>query len=326
MILSQSFGDLAASCRDPLLRRAVVEIQQDLVSGRSLSSALARYPHLFPAHTVGAVWCGELSGTLDTALNEVASELEREANDERLGRLGWGLSKASIFLLVLALPLFDIRRIIAPLVGELGGSADIPASYGTAIASSALRDIFRYSLAPALGLLLAWIGWAWAKRVASVRRALDAAILYVPLWGRIHLFRSLSVFARFLNVLNTAGVGPDTAWNAASTATRNSEVVRRLRNAKARIGAHGSIADAAAATGLLESEDIAFIRAGENAGTVPESLARVATTYQQRSEALASVGRMWSTSFFISTQIAILGAGLVAVALSYRQALGMLGL
>lgn len=325
MVLSQSFGSLAAGCRDSRLRNAVGLIQRDLVSGQSLSQALAKYPGLFPAHTVGAIWCAELGGTLDTTLDEIATDLEREANEERLARIGWAITKISVWLLVLLFPVFDLKTVIAPLAAEMA-SATEGGGYGAAIIQATVQNLARQSLIPALLLLAIWLGWVPLKRLSCIRALMDECLLVVPVWGRLHLFRSLSVFARSLEKLYSAGVNPDSAWNAASTTPRNSAVARRLRRARAMAGISRGVGELAASAGLLDAEDVALIKAGERSGTVPASLARVADVYRQRAESLASVGRVWSLSLFVSTQIAIAGVGLIAMASSYVQALRMLGL
>ena len=71
-------------------------MQEKLQGGNKLSSAMAEFPDVFPVHTVASVWAGEMAGRLEIVLDEVASDLETEASEVRLRKIGWVITKLSV--------------------------------------------------------------------------------------------------------------------------------------------------------------------------------------------------------------------------------------
>lgn len=315
--LYQSFGDMARTS-DVRLRRVVPEIQQALQAGQSLSSALGAYPDLFPAHTIASVWCGELSGKLDVILGEVASDLEAEASDARLGRIGWGIVRAYTIFLVLTWPLFTL---LGNMTSQVLGDDPASAASSDGIMGSAMRDIVwmivHVCVPIAVGLVLTWVIWAHVKRVPAVRAALDSALLRVPVWGRIHRFRSVSRFLHVLDLLYGAGINPSQAWDAASFTPRNSDIIGSLRSARKAASVSTGIAELAAMSSVLEPEEVSLIASGEKTGQVPDSLARISSTYEEKARLQKSTARILSIGLMNSSLIAITGIGLIVLAKTY---------
>ena len=312
--LYQSFSDMAPVIRDRRLRNALPHIQQSLQAGQSLSSAMAGFPDIFPAHAVASVWSGELAGKLDVVLEDVASDFEQEASDTRFGRIGWGLTKISVILLIATIPLFNMAVLLAPVLDE--SEADIVGHW-----LGSYPPVFVSKCLPVILIFLAsWIAWGYVKRVPTVRRLLDGMLLRVPVWGKLHRYRSVSRFLHLMDELYAAGINPSTAWNAASIAPRNSEIAEKLRLAREQTPSAG-IADLAAFSNVLEPEDVAFIATGEKTGQVPATVGKLAETYADKAASQKTVGRMWSVSLVVAVQLAIGGAALIFMASTYAKTL-----
>ena len=63
---------------DKYLREVIIEVRTDVESGVILSRALARHPKVFNRLFVAMVEAGESSGTLDTVLDRIAMQIEKE--------------------------------------------------------------------------------------------------------------------------------------------------------------------------------------------------------------------------------------------------------
>lgn len=313
----QAFSDLASVTRDRRLRRAVSAIQTDLQAGRSLSSALAKFPELFPADIVALVWCGELSGKLDVALDQVASDLESEASDERTGRIGWILVKINLLFLILTLPAYNLSNLIRPVLGSSLGDMERARNLVPAFWQDVLRAVVYQCLPIVLIIIAVWIIWGWVKRIAIIRRLLDALLLWVPVWGKLHRYRAISRFFRSLEMLSEAAVNPGRAWEAASLTPGNSEVATRLRFAKRDSHVSVPMADLAGLAGVFEPEDLGMIAAGEKAGQLPATFARLAAVYAERAAAQKAAGRALSVSLMIASLIAMSGVAVIIMVKSY---------
>jgi type IV pilus assembly protein PilC len=316
--LYQSFGDLAVGTHDRRLRNAIPRMQGILQSGQPLSTAMAAFPDLFPAHTIASVWCGELSGKLDVILGEVADDLEQEAADTRLGRIGWGIVKGYTILFILTAPLFTLLgRMTEQVLGDSPAVADNAGSVLGSVLRSILSDIYCKSVPLALAVIVAWVAWGHAKRIPSVRRMLDGALLCVPIWGKIHRSRSVARFLHLLDELYSAGINPSQAWDAASVAPRNSAIVERLRGARRAASAATGITELAAISNVLESDEIGLLAAGEKAGKVPESLGHIAAMYLDKAGAQRTAGRVLSISLMNSLIIFLSGLAVIVFVKSY---------
>jgi type IV pilus assembly protein PilC len=277
------------------------------------------FPELFPAHTIASVWSGEISGKLDVILEDLATDMEREASDTRYGRIGWGLTKITLIGMIVTLPMFNMGTILAPVVNE-SPQAGTPQGYAASFLSVWMRQIFGIGVPIALAVIASWLIWGRIKRIPAVRRALDGMLLHVPVWGNVHRCRSMARFLTLLDHLYSAGISPFVAWDAACIGPRNSAIAEKLKLARRESSAVG-IADMAALSGIFDPEDMGLIAAGEKTGQVPDSLSKLTEIYLDRAESARKVGKMWSISQLILFQIVVSGVALIVVAKSYAGVL-----
>lgn len=265
---------------------------------------MAAHPGVFPVWATASVWAGEMSGTLDTALEEVAVEFEKEARDARFGSIWWVITKLTIVSCIFILPICDISRWIT------GLNVTLPQI------TANITAIIVKMIPLGIGVSALFVVWTMVKRVPTVRAALDALLLLAPIWGNLHRCRSLARFLHVLEILYAAGISPGTAWDAASLTAKNNEIARRLKHARVR--GQGNLerpADLLQAAGLFGVEDVGMAEAGERAGRLPDALGQLARIYEERAEHCRSLGRMFSVSLFIASQI--LAGGIATIIFAY---------
>src|ERR687885_13954 len=68
---------------DPYLAEVTREVRADVEGGSLLSEALARHPKVFSRLYVAMVEAGEAAGILDTVLDRVAQQIEKETAIKR---------------------------------------------------------------------------------------------------------------------------------------------------------------------------------------------------------------------------------------------------
>lgn len=318
MPLTQAFTEASQHVRSRQLAKVIPDIQSALNAGRTLSSAMAAYPHLFPVHAVAVVWCGELAGKLEAALDDVASDFELEASETRYGRIGWGLTKITLVVLILAIPLFNMGTLLAPIINETAvDSREFVSQY----VSEVLSTVLKIGLPIVLALMGSWIAWGYVKRVQSVRRVLDGIVLRMPPWGNLHRWRSLARFLKWMELAYSAGVNPSTAWDAASLTPRNSEIAERLRASRESASMHVGVGEMARISGALPEDEVALIAGAEKSGDAPATLARLAEVYADKAASQKTVGRTLSFSLLIACQLAVGGLVMIVMASTYARAL-----
>src|SRR6478736_9198745 len=79
----QAFSTLEQQTDDKHLRQIIGEIRSDVEAGMILSRAFARHPKVFNRLFVAMIESGESSGTLDTVLDRLAIQIEKETQIKR---------------------------------------------------------------------------------------------------------------------------------------------------------------------------------------------------------------------------------------------------
>src|SRR5437899_5160728 len=74
---------LGVEARNSSVRRMMAEVEDGLRSGERLSDCLDRHPRIFPEFYRGIVRSAELTGQLDTVLDQLAKYLERDLEARR---------------------------------------------------------------------------------------------------------------------------------------------------------------------------------------------------------------------------------------------------
>lgn len=319
--LNQALSQMAPVVRNPRLRPILGRMQESTQAGNKLSGMMAEYPKIFPVHAIASVWSGELAGKLEIALEEVASDLEREAADTRFGRIGWGLTKLHWIFFLIILPMANITVLLTPVLnratatgGEMSQSESL-----RLLAHTYFHDMFPKTVAWCVVFVLLWILWGFLKRIPSVRYMLDAAMSHAPLWGTLHKDRAKARFLHVLDQLYSAGIGPAAAWDAASLTPKNSYIAGRLRDVKSQVSPNAGMAEMFAASGVFDADDVAFASTGEKSGTLPEVLMNLSSIYDERASAKKTTGKTTSV-ILLMVFCSLLAIYLVfGMAISYRN-------
>ncbi|MEN6520474.1 MAG: type II secretion system F family protein [Armatimonadota bacterium] len=284
MPLIQSLNELQRATKHWKLRRICGEMAGKVQMGTSLSSAMAAYPRVFPAHTVGIIWAGELGGYLDVALEEAATELEQEAKDRLWGSVGWWIAKANILFLILLIPVWNVEQFFVD-VATISTKQSVGNELASVNIQQASKIVFQtykkgflhLSVPTFIGWVIFAYTWGYLKRVPSIRRVLDSGLLLVPLWGPLHRARARERFLKTLFRLYNASVAPAQAWAAASVTVRNSDIARKLRRMSDYFRQpNTTLYDTLVSSNVFSPEDSNLVKTAETAGSVPEMLERMA--------------------------------------------------
>jgi len=76
--LVEALNTLSGQLENPILREKLVQISEDVESGRNLSDSMAEYPDIFSPFYIWMIKAGEASGKLSEALTYLAEHQERE--------------------------------------------------------------------------------------------------------------------------------------------------------------------------------------------------------------------------------------------------------
>ena len=302
MSINQALNDMSPVVRNTHLNVILSRMKETTSTGHQLSGLMAEYPGVFPVHTIASVWAGEMGGRLEIALDEVATDLEQEASDTRLGRIGWGITKINWLFFIVCYPLARMTTLLVPVLKKCldsAGEMSSGAMIGLLCREYMHREFWQTVFVCAVFIVL-WIVWGYVKRVPYVRYTLDRLLLSTPLWGKYHSVKAKGRFLHVMDGLIAAGISPDMAWDAASLVPRNSYIAEQLKSVRGKLGPNAGVSQLLAASGVFDVEDVGLIQSGERAGTLPDVLGNLSKDYDARLTALKASGKSTSVTIMVA--------------------------
>jgi type IV pilus assembly protein PilC len=302
---------LGAEARNSSVRKMMWQLADGLRGGARFSDCLDRHPRIFPEFYRGIVRSAELTGQLDTVLEQLAKYLERDLEARR--KIKAAMIYPSMVAAVSVITVVVLSTFVLPRFETFFQSlhATLPLPTRMLLGVTGFLTQWWWLLLAGAGVL-ALIVFAVLKTTEG-RYARDRMLLALPVVGHTIRFALVERFARILSSMVSAGIALPEALRVATDSLRNLVFVRSLgRVGEAMLEGQG-LAGPMAATGLLPAIAVQMIRVGEETGTLDRQLEVTAQHYE--GELDYKLKKL--TSLFEPAVIIIMGAlvGFVAIAL-----------
>ena len=288
--LVRSLDLLARQADNPAWQAVIRGLADGIRGGGALSDVLARHPEIFDRLYVGMVRAGETGGLAGAALERLAAHLE---NASRIrDRLKSAMTYPVIILfvavaIVAGLLAFVIPRFEKIFTGVLKG-APLPGL------TQAVLDTSRFAQTHWLGILAAALavgaGGRWLLRTDAGGRLRDRLVLRIPVLGGLLLKTAAGRFAGSLGAMLASGVPILQALQLTREGSGNCVVAAAIEQVHRRVREGEGIAGPLAAAGTFPPLVAGMIEVGEETGTLPAMLARIADLYDEEVDrAMASL-------------------------------------
>lgn len=302
---------LGEESENSTIRKIMTEIEVGLRHGERLSDCLDRHPKVFPEFYRGILRSAELTGQLDTVLDQLAKYLERDLEAQRK------IKSASIYPAAIGVMSIFTVVVLAWFV--------LPKFKGFFASLNATLPLSTRMLLAVTDFLMAW-WWAIASGVAGIaliifivlrfeggRYARDRLLLRLPVIGPTIQFALVERFCRVMSSMAGAGVPLPEALRVATQSLRNRVFIRSLGSVGAAMLEGQGLSEPLGRTGLFPGTAARMIRVGEETGTLDAQLEVTARYYE--SELDYKIKKL--TSLFEPAVIIAMGGvvGFVAVAL-----------
>ena len=265
-----------------LVRERFAAVRADVVSGQTLTNALARFPRDFPEVYRALVAAGEQSGDLAGVMTRLADYIE--ARGALAQRVALAFIYPAIVTVVASAVVIVLLTYVVPQVIEVFRQTgqDLP---WLTLALIALSDFTRSGgwavLAAAAGI---WAVWRLALRAPTVRLAWHARQLRLPIIGRLLSGLETSRFASTLAILSASGVPLIRALEAGAQTLSNEALRHNVHDAIGRVREGVPLARALAAAGRFPPMMVHLIASGEATGTLAEMFDRAARALGSETE------------------------------------------
>jgi type IV pilus assembly protein PilC len=275
-------GKRAASSR---LRAVLTDVENAIRGGAALSAAFAAQGAIFPRIYTASILAGERSGALDEVLSRYVSYMRRNVQLRR--KIRGALAYPSFLLIasfgmVSFLTVYVVPRMSELFAGLSSANQSLPTVTLIVVGVSGWAAANIYWLAPLLiGGIVAFVFWS---RTPSGRLSVDAALLKIPLVGKLLVQLSIAQATRSLATLLAGGIPLVESWEIAAESITNYELRRRSIGVLPMIREGRSFTESLEAAGWVPELAIDMIGVGERSGSLREMLDEVSVFYDAEAE------------------------------------------
>lgn len=277
--LAPALDIMVKQTENAALAKVTEQVKTDVEGGASLSESLAKHPKAFSDLYTNMVKAGEISGTLPTILNQLATLLEkRRALQNKV--------KSSLFLpsmvlgfcvlVTIVLIVFVVPR-FAAVFEDVG--ADLPGP--TRILVGISEDIRGPKGGVfAVGVVLFVFAFRMITRTEKGGFVWDKIKLKLPLFGSLIMKNVVATFARIFGLLDRSGVNILDSLEIVAGTVGNRIVARAIREASTSIQQGESLSEPLKRSQVFPPMVTHMIVVGEETGTVETMLSKIADLYE----------------------------------------------
>src|SRR6058998_985611 len=179
--LVQCLEILASQQENKTMKRALIQIRQDVESGSNLADSMRKHPKIFNDLFTNMVAAGEAGGILDTILQRLAQYIEKavKLNGQVKSAMIYPVAVISIACIVVAVILWKVIPVFASLFAGLGATLPLPTR--VVIALSNFIGDYWWMIGG-----ISFLSWYFLKRYHETpkgKRVLDGLLLKAPVVG-----------------------------------------------------------------------------------------------------------------------------------------------
>ncbi len=260
-------------------KKVLAGVLLSIKSGQSLSDSFARYPKVFSGLFINATRAGEISGTLEENLTNIAEQLEKdkELKDKIKGAMFYPIIVFVVaFFMGLTMAFFVLPK-ITPLFEGL--KIELPLTTRALIWFSHL--IINHGTLLFTGLFITIVFLGWLVKRKFLHPITHWLLLKLPVVSSINKKINLARFCHTLGTLLKSGLNIDEALDITKESLNNYYYYYSLNKISSHVSKGGSLADGLSNFKKLYPQiTTRMIKVGEKSGRLEETLFYLAHAYE----------------------------------------------
>lgn len=276
--LAQSLHTVQDQTQNKKLKSVVQDIIASIEGGKSLSDSFAKHPKYFNDVFLALVAAGEVSGTLDKALERVADQQEKDA--EVAGKVKGALVYPAIVSFVMVGVVIFMLVTVVPQIEKLYRDLKqtLPFTTQIMVSLSAFLAQFWWLVLIVLGVgiyfLLQYI------KTDNGRRVVDSLKLNVPMFGVMFRKLYMARFARTGQTLMATGVPMLETLNICARAVNNTLISEAILRSAEKVKGGKSLSSTLKNEAYILPLIPQMISIGEQSGGIDAMMGKAATFYE----------------------------------------------
>jgi type IV pilus assembly protein PilC len=320
--INASLELLQQQARNRTMKKVLGEVLSELRGGGQLSTALGKYPKVFPAIYCRLLGVGEQSGDLETVLRQVADYMEKEATTvkETKSALMMPTITTIIAVVVIGLLVTFILPSFSSLYGSLG--VDLPPI------AKVFITIGEKGQSYGMYLLLAVVGIVGLvflyTRTPGGRYQWDKLILALPRLGRVRQLSELARCCRSMSLLFHSGLPLTEVMPLVVQSSGNKVMAKALSDVQEDMVKGEGLSRPMTKNKLFLPMMVQMVRVGEETGSLDVTLQAVARSYEAEADDMVRslIGLIQPTmTIFIGGVVALIAITMVSAMTAMYQGL-----
>lgn len=310
--LAQSLRTVGEQTENKRMQGIAQDILTSVEGGKSLSNSFAKYKGVFGSIFIALVAAGEASGTLDTSLQRVAAQQEKDA--AVMSKIKGALTYPFIVLFVILGVVIFMLLTVVPQVENLYSDLGKNLPWLTQIMVTTANFVTKF-----WWLVIAVIGigiffFVQYLKTESGIKFKDSFKLNVPLFKGMFRKLYMARFARTGQTLLSTGVSMLDTLSITGEAINNSILQKSIMRAAEKVKGGKALSDS------LKSEDYILplvpqmIKIGEQSGRIDEMVGKAAQVYENElDEEIRTISTMIEPVLMVV--LAIVAGGMIGAIL-----------
>ncbi len=252
------------------LQEIITETAELIQVGVPFSDALDRHRDVFPPYYIGILRSAEITGRLDTVLEQLSSYIERdmEARQKVRSALTYPLV---IFVMSIVTVVILVSYVLPKFIDFFKEfDAELPTVTKVLLDIAGFLEDWWWVLA--LAVLVIVLASLRANRSPRGRLARDRMVLRLPVLGEVAQYTLIERFCRIIAAMMHAGVPLPEAMQAAIDSANNQVYAAALEDVRDAMLEGEGMARPIVATGLFPPAATQMMRVGEETGTLDQQM------------------------------------------------------
>ena len=313
---------LAEQTEDRVLKKALIEVKQDVEAGKSLSAALSKHRNVFSDMYINMVKAGELGGMLDEVLERLATFMEKDFQLKK--KVKSAMTYPAVIMVLAILIVIFLVTYVLPTFIDMFKEMDIQLPLMTRILIKfveAVKNPYFVGGSIAVILLLGGLLALWSSTEIG-RRAIDRIKLMIPIFGELNRKVAISRFARTLGTLLASGVSLMAALEIVGQVAGNAVIEDAVEEVRARLREGENLSGPLSETGIFPPMVTQMIAVGEETGNLDSMLTKIADFYDTEVDYMLSSLTSMLEPLMIIFMGGIVGFIVIAVFMPLYQLIG----
>ncbi|MEE2888435.1 MAG: type II secretion system F family protein [Planctomycetota bacterium] len=264
------------------MKKALLEIREDVEGGTSLSESFAKQEHIFDSLYTNMVAAGEAGGVQDVILNRLADfmESQEDIKSRVKGALAYPIAVLCVAVLVLVLVfIFVIPKFREIFIQQFGSVEALPTI--TQFVINTADHLKQTWWAYFGGLFVLWLVHSLFRRKwQAYNWMFDGLLLRIPLFGTLVKRSLVARFSRTFGTLIESGVPHLEALEILGNALPNVRMVDAVNRIRGSIREGSGIATPMGQSGIFDDIVINMVDVGEETGELDRMLGKIADRYE----------------------------------------------